>query len=230
MSYVLTLSDNSSDITVNYFPAINLEDGEYRCALIDLQTFNSIPNIDQKNNTLHFDDDKVIVLPTGNYEIEDINRYVKKKFKKIFSPESEIDIKANNNTLKSEIFCTETIHFDKEHSIGPLLGFARRTLSPSKKRHESDRTVQILDINSLLVECNLIGHSYLNERACKTLHEFFPAVGPGYKIMEKPNSLIYLPVTVKAVDSLRVRIVDQNRNLVNFRGETITIRMHLEKV
>ena len=68
--------------------------------------------------------------------------------------------------------------------------------------------------------------AYINERRVHTRHEFFPAVPPGYKIIEVPSQVIYLPITVKTIDHLQVPIVDQDGNLVNFRGEIVTIRPH----
>ena len=35
-----------------------------------------------------------------------------------------------------------------------------------------------------------------------TIHEFFPAVPPGHKIIEVPSQVIYLPDTVKSIDPL----------------------------
>jgi len=40
----------------------------YECALIDFNMYNSIPNIDKKNNLFHIGD-KVITIPTGSYKL-----------------------------------------------------------------------------------------------------------------------------------------------------------------
>lgn len=53
-SLTLSLSGNSSILNANYFPPIDLSDGEYVCGLIDFQTFNTIPNVDINNNRFHF--------------------------------------------------------------------------------------------------------------------------------------------------------------------------------
>lgn len=50
----------------------------------------------------------------------------------------------------------------------------------------------------------------------------------GYKIVEVPANVIYLPVNAKRLSSITLKITDQEGNLVNFRGETITIRLHLK--
>lgn len=69
-SYTLSLSGNKSIISADYFPPIILN-GSYECGLVELQTFNSIPNIDHTNNRFHYGDD-FVELPTGSYEIDDL--------------------------------------------------------------------------------------------------------------------------------------------------------------
>ncbi len=61
------------------------------------------------------------------------------------------------------------------------------------------------------------------------MHEFSPAVGPGYKIIEAPRNVIYLPVNVKQITSITLKLIDQDGDLINFRGETVTIRIHIKE-
>lgn len=53
-SITLTLNNNDSHLQAQYFPPIDISDGEYVCGLVDFQTFNSIPNVDKTNNRFHF--------------------------------------------------------------------------------------------------------------------------------------------------------------------------------
>ena len=48
---------------------------------------------------------------------------------------------------------------------------------------------------------------------------FFPKVSPGYKIIESPVNLVYLPITLDTIDSLNVSITDQDNHLLNVRNE-----------
>ena len=70
MSLTLTLTGNTSDLIVEYFPPIDLST-DYICGLIDFHTYNSIPNIDQRNNLIHVGD-LIVKIPDGSYEIDDI--------------------------------------------------------------------------------------------------------------------------------------------------------------
>ena len=224
-SLTLSLSGTSSVLEAQYFPPIELSPNKnYLLGLVELLTFNSIPNIDEGNNKFYIDEE-VLTLPTGSYEIDDIDRYLNNAL----SPKGiTITLKPNNNTLRSIIKCSRVINFEPADSIGSVLGFARRKLE-ANVTYESDQPVAILKVNALRVECNITAGAYINEQKVHTIHEFFPAVPPGYKIIEVPSQIIYLPIAVKTIDHLQIRIVDQEGNLVNFRGEVITIRLHLKQ-
>lgn len=223
-SFTLTLSGTSSILEAHYFPPIELSPHKhYTLGLLELLTFNSIPNIDETNNKFYVGAE-IITIPIGSYEIEDIESYLQKVLS-----DSNIDVilKPNNNTLCSEIKSNREINFEPSDSIGRLLGFTPRIL-PANITHKSDLPVTILKINSLRVECNITSGAYINGQRVHTIHEFFPSVPPGYKIIEIPSHIAYLPVTVKSIHNLQLKIVDQDGELVNFRGELTTIRLHIK--
>lgn len=226
----LSLSGTSSVLEAYYFPPIELTPNKnYVLGLVELLTFNSIPNIDAGNNKFYVGEEgkeEKIVLPTGSYEIEDIESFLKEA---LAPKHISFSLKPNNNTLRSVIQCNRRINFQPQDSIGSILGFTRRELAKDKT-HSSDLPVTILKVNALRIECNITAGAYINERKVHTIHEFFPAVPPGYKIIEVPSHIIYLPITVRSIDHLQLRIVDQDGNLVNFRGEVITVRVHIKAV
>lgn len=225
-SITLTLSGQSSILESHYFPPIELSSNrKYALGLIELLTFNSIPNIDIGCNKLYIGE-TVIELPTGSYEITDIENYIQSQ---LDSKKVSFSLTANNNTLQSTIHSNQRIDFQPKDSIAKLLGFSHIELE-AKKTHISSVPVKILKFNVLRVECNITGGAYINDKKVHTLHEFFPAVPPGYKIIEIPSKVIYQPVTVKSIHNIRLQITDESGDLVNFRGETITIRLHLKAV
>lgn len=351
-SITLTLSGKSSLLQASYFPPIDLDkNADYVCGLIDFQTFNSIPNVDDLNNKFHYgkyeksnissekivttislphkiyiidelcdllvalfreknselrirfnqettkfelfcnktidftpensigglfgfdkrkligkqlhvsdkkvhiitnklyindtskifsdpnqnvfyieeetEEDKfeakVVTLPTGSYEIEDIYNYLAKSLNSV-----NLKVQINKNTLKCDIFCDEDIDFRPNNSIGRLLGFSKRVLIRNQL-HTSDQLVDIIRINAIRVECDIISGSYINNASSHTIHEFYPTVSNGYKIVEVPKNVIYLLVTVDSIRTLTIKIVDQNNRMVNFRDERITVRIHIKK-
>lgn len=225
MSITLTLSSNSSELSANYFPPIELNES-YECALTGFHSYNSIPNVDIYNNVFHIGE-YVIKIPIGSYELNDIVDYIQEQYKR-FSPRNEIKIEANNNTMQVKVYCSnDVIYFDRENSIGTLFGFNKKTLLP-KIDHYSDLPVNIFKVNIVRVESNIAVNTYMNNSQSHSLHEFAINVPPGYKIDEIPRNLIYLPINCREISSLNLRVVDQHGDLINFRGEEITIRIHLK--
>lgn len=224
MSITLTLSSTSSELTANYFPPIELE-GKYECALTAFHSYNSIPNVDVYNNCFHIGGHK-IEIPIGSYELNDIVDYIKEQYK-LHNPKGIISIDANNNTMKVKVNSSnDPIYFNKENTIGKLLGFKNKILSPNED-HYSDLPVNIFKVNLLRIESNIAVNTYMNNTQSHTLHEFAINVPPGYKIDENPRNLIYLPINCQEISCLTLRVVDQHGDLINFRGEEITIRIHL---
>jgi len=62
------------------------------------------------------------------------------------------------------------------------------------------------------------------------IYYFFPGVSPGYKIIETPANLVYLPVSLDAIYSMQTSLTDQNGKLLNLRGQNIPIRFHVREI
>lgn len=72
-SITLTLTGNNSSLNSHFYPEIELDERyNHSACILDLYTYNSIPNINETNNTLVYskDDGKSyerIVLPIGSF-------------------------------------------------------------------------------------------------------------------------------------------------------------------
>ena len=77
---------------------------------------------------------------------------------------------------------------------------------------------------------DVIGGSYVNERTQNTIYSFFPNMSPGYKIVENPRNLVYLPVILDKINEMETVVTDQNGKELNLRGENLTIRYHLREI
>jgi len=202
---------------------IDVSGGGWELGLIDLTTYNSIPNIETNvNDKFYYGDDKVITIPEGSYEIEDIEKFVISKLDK----EITFSLKANNNTLKAELCCSVKVDFQKPNSLAKVLGF-KPEIYDANIQHTSTLPIDIIKVNSIRVECNVTRGSFLNGQEGHVIHEFYPAEPPGYKIIEIPKNVIYLPVIAQTINTLTVSLRDQDGSLVNFRGERISVRLHL---
>lgn len=232
-SITLTLTGSGSLLSANFYPEIELnKQSSYSCCLLDFHTYNSIPNVHENNNKFYYSlgespnyrFDKFII-PVGSYEVSDIGTFLIKRFEQLGY---NFSFHANKNTLKCEIYTDLIIDFTRDDCIGPLLGFGKRFLKNSKT-YLSDEVVKINHLNTIRIECDLTYGSFHNGESTHTIHEFSPSVGPGYKIDEQPSNLIYLPITKRRINTINISVVDQNGDLINFRGEKITCRLHIKR-
>lgn len=157
--------------------------------------------------------------------MEDIVNHIKSRL----GEEVYLNVIVNKNTLRCKIITNSDINVTKYGTMEDIFGFSPRFL-PGNAHHDSDSLLSIIRMNSIRAKCNITTESYINGEKVHTIHQFFPSVPTGYKIIEVPNNVIYLPVTIKAIYNLYLRFVDQNGKLVNFTGETIKIRLHIKSV
>ena len=233
----IIVSNDKTVFTTRFNPPIQLDKNkQYEIALVNLETYYSFPNIDASNNYFRYSPDAgvtwfEIYIPEGSYDIVDINDTVQQKMRQNGHYDSaNITISANSNTLKSVLILENDyqVDFRQLNSISKLLGFNNDIYTLGFQ--ESENVVNILSINSLLVNLDIISGSYVNSSTQNTIYSFFPNVSPGYKIVESPINLVYLPITLDTIHSLETSITDQDGNQLNLRGETLTMRFHIRKV
>ena len=90
--------------------------------------------------------------------------------------------------------------------------------------------VNILTINIILVNIDTISGSYVNRSTQPTIYSVYPYVSPGYKIIENPHNLLYLPITSDTIHSITIRLTDQNGNELHLRRENLPMRFYLREI
>ena len=141
-----------------------------------------------------------------------------------------MEISANTNTLKSEMFLRNNyeVDFRQYNSINSLLGYHRKLYTSGF--HESEHMVNIHAIYSILANIDIISGSYVNGSTQPTIYSFFPNVSPRCKIIEIHHNLLYLPITSDTIHSITVWLTDQNGNELNLRGDNLSMRFHLPEI
>ena len=121
--FTIVVSDHKTRFKTWFKPPIQLDKKkDYEMALINLETYYSFPNIDRSNNfftyspnldPLWFD----IIMSEGSYHVEDINEFIQREMRKNrhydkSNDKDNIEISANTNTLKSEMFLKSNYEVD----------------------------------------------------------------------------------------------------------------------
>jgi hypothetical protein len=229
--FTFSFDSTSSHIARNITPRLNLGEGEWVMALLGFQTYHTVPNITEENNHIyykkgHSDDWTEYVIPIGAYNIEHLGELLKKKLQ---DNHVDFDLHGDISTQRAILFSDSEIDFRPENTPADLLGFSHIVYKPNK-HHVSDNLVQINKVNVIRVECNITTGSYINGEQGHIIHEFFPGVAPSFKINEVPSTAVYLPITTNYIDSIVLRIIDQDGELIDFREEPISIRLHLKRL
>ena len=120
------------------------------------------------------------------------------------------------------------VSFDVPNSLASVLGF-KQDLVYGVGRHASEKLVNIMSVNSILVHCNIIHSSYMRGQQSPVVYNFSPNAAPGQKILKAPHNLIYLPVTVDVISTLSVWLTDQDGDHLDLRGEKLNIRHLCER-
>ena len=235
-------SGTSNDFTTPLMPPLRLDPSKrYEVALLSVDMYNSIPNITEENNELRYTTDdgdswKTVKLDKGSYELSSINHEIQRQmianddYDKDSTIKFYLNVTANVSTLKSIVEVTNRRVQVDLGIIGPTLGFTKDAIL-RYGYHESPSIVDIMKINSILVNIDIISGSYINGSLSPVLYSFYPNVSPGFKIVERPNpSLIYYPVNRREIDSIRVWLRDQNNSPIDLRGERVTVRISLREV
>src|SRR5579863_1277109 len=252
MSFSLIFSGNSSDFTTVFNSIVLQPPYEYEAALLSIEAYNTIPNIIEGKNNLfkYFNGQnwKVISMQTGAYELDSINNEIKRQMKINGDNPDIITVSAEVSTLRSIVNILSVaeaaeavqampaapavqaeykVTFE-EGSIASLLGFSNGELNSGYNL--SPNIVAIMPVSIILVNIDIIQGSYINGKASSAIYAFYPSVSPGYKIIERPSpALTYFLLSSHDISRIKVWLTDEDDNILDFRGEEITIRIHIRR-
>lgn len=251
----LEFKTNKSNDNFQFDQPHNLNDGEYMLGLISLEVYNTVFNITEKNNIIrltvvdinlakllrvevinktyqiHPDVDLIMIkLPPGVYELKDINLAINTILESIDeSFKDVVTIESQNNTMKT-VMKVQTgfiVAFDVSNSMKNIFGFKEDFYHQGT--HLSEKVVSITSIDKVHLKCDCIEGSYLNGLPSSILYSFSLNVPPGYKIIEKPSTVLYKKVIVESLNTIQFYLEDDDGNEVDFNGETITFTLQLVK-
>jgi len=140
-----------------------------------------------------------------------------------------ITISANTITLGSVVDIKPAairVDFTVANLLASLLGFKAVVLTAGY--NVSPNPVDIITINQILVNCDIIGNSYLNNSPFPAIYSFPINVNTGERFTEQPCDIVYFPVVKYLVHSIKLWVSDQDGNSINLGGQNLVTRLHFK--
>ena len=239
----LVFTSNKTSFKVFLDEKINIKDSTAKIALKMISSTNSIPNIDSKNNKFRYkkaeEDWREAELEAGCYEVNEIQKSIEYLVNKHNDDNNNLELNPKyysiqlevNEGLGKSIIKIPTdlkLDFSVANSIGQVLGFDG--IMYSEGIFQSPDIIKINPVQCILVFCNLVDGSYLNNKYCQNLYAFYPDVPLGISFVEKPNPIQYLdiPRHKEEIQEINIWLTDQNENPLNLNNEDITLVLSLK--
>ena len=225
-STTIKANSTTSDFNIRFpIPLVLDSTLNYELGLLWFSTYNAIYNIGAYKFEYSDDGNYFIksVLTPGAYEIPEIGIELKSLTGKDIVLEPKI-------SLHKCILKTKGVYIKFSKELADVLGFnANHIYRPGDKTGE--RLVNINNVSDINIECDLIQGCYNNGVSSNLLYSFPSNTVPsGYKLTERMNPPIYIPINRKQISNIHIRIVDQNDKTIDFNGENISMYLHLRQV
>ena len=230
-TFQIILEGVDSVLHTTFSPPLDNHPGcQYELSLASVETYYSFPNIDEANNRFKVLINNVwteIIIPVGCYDIKDIALESQRQIMSKGGGKDDVKFSPNLNTFKCILILGNGVQVDMsgEKSIRTVLGFNAQIYK--EKRNVSEHNVDIMRVNSIFVHCDLISSSYVNGVKQPIMYSFFPNALPGTKIIERPPTLIYLPIEQDVIHQMTSWLTDQNLRPLDLRGERLTLKFHV---
>ena len=224
-STTIKANSTTSDFNIRFpIPLVLDSTLNYELGLLWFSTYNAIYNIGAYKFEYSVDGkDTESMLTPGAYEIPEIGIELKSLTGKDIVLEPKI-------SLHKCILKTKGVYIKFSKELADVLGFnANHIYRPGDKTGE--RLVNINNVSDINIECDLIQGCYNNGVSSNLLYSFPSNTVPsGYKLTERMNPPIYIPINRKQISNIHIRIVDQNDKTIDFNGENISMYLHLRQV
>ena len=132
-----------------------------------------------------------IEIPPGAHELVDINNAIQQELVNscgsLLDSDLKINIEADTISMKSVLTASYSIYFNSE--LNTLLGFTNKGYPAGT--HISEKPVMITTTDKVHLKCDCVDGSIVNGIREKILFSIDFSAPPGYKIIKKPNIILY---------------------------------------
>ena len=196
--------------------------------MVNLETYYSFANIRKGNNSFKWSTDEgktwtLLHIPTGCYELKAINAEITR-----IRGNSDITILPNVNTLQCILTVVGAkckVSFDVPNSLASVLDF-KQDIVNGVGRHASEKLVNIMSVNSILVHCNIIHSSYIRGQQAPVVYNYLPKCCSWTENFGSATQFNLPPSDCRRHFDF-VSVADGEH--LDLRGEKLTIRFHLRE-
>lgn len=252
MSILITLDSSyatnqrSDNFVTPFSPPLSVHP-KAEIALVSADIWYSWVNIspEYQNNIFRYFDGtayKTIVIPTGNYQVSQLNSYIRGQMRAntdydVANDESYIVISPNYSTLRCRLEFSQaaivkgikvdftTVGLGASHKLRELLGF-----QDTEYTQTSEGLVQVditRGVNSIQIHTDIHDGSVEDGSSGDVIWNFVPDRAPGALLSVNPTSRIYLPVRSDRINQMRVWITDHQGRRVDLRGESTSYKFEI---
>ena len=145
---------------------------------------------------------------------------------------SEILIRLDDVTRKTKLIVNSgsiAIKFDEKSFFSTILGFTAVWDYKHYNQYLSQKTVNLSNTNKIHLKCDAIDGSVVNGIRQPILFSFVLDKPSGYKVSCEPETFHYKKINNSVLNTITFYLEDENNEVVNFNGETLTFTLQMIK-
>ena len=226
------------DFTTNFTRTINLDNnkqyviGLNRVINMSFTWFNV--NAGYKNQLIKYSSDngstfKDITLPAGVWNYTDFDTYIKNLTKT--GDTYPMTIEFNDTTFRVTVILAENYQLDlRASNFNDLIGFDKKILTSGT--HIGPKLPNLSQDTDLLnIHCDLINKSLVDGEETDIIYSFSTSVlTPSYSFTLEPRRVTFNPINKNTISSIRIRITDGKKRLLNLNGAETAFSLILKSI
>ena len=173
-------------------------------------------------------------LTPGIYTFKDISEALYNILQSEYpGPANVIDIEYDDITMKTKLFARYgimAIRFDEKSFFSTILGFTSGWDYKSYKKYTSQKILNLGSTNKIHLKCDCIDGSVVNGLRQPILYSFVLDKPSGYKVFSEPETIHYKKINKSVLNTITFYLEDDNNEIVNFNGETMTFTLQMIKI
>ena len=173
-------------------------------------------------------------LEPGIYTFEDISEAHFNILQNEYPvPSNVIDIEFDDITMKTKLVVRSgiiAVRFDEQSFFSTILGFTPGWEYKHYDKCISQKIVNLSNMNKIHLKCDAIDGSVVNGSRQTILFSFVLDKPAGYKVFCERETKHYKKLNKSVLNTITFYLEDDNNEVVDFNGETLTFTLQMIKI